>query len=110
MQTHDDRSHTEFLDELRKRARERAKAKDTQITSGYDNEEPIDQWVSKNGMTVTSRPSDKQGIIRISVGGGTGLPVNVDYCTIRGESLAEITSLLHMAIEAIQEKMVQPGS
>ena len=104
MQTHDDFSHNlrdRFINRLRDRADAAVVNKTSQITTGKDSEEALAKWKYK-GVFVTHMPDDEQGILRISAGGGTNTPVNLNYCTIRG-SVGQCIQLLENVIEALKK-------
>lgn len=110
MQTHDDKDQftlmqreltkEEFLDRLAARADRMREAKQSTITAGTEDEPLLAQWKA-HGMTVNIRPDDPQGILRISVGGGSKTPVPLNYCVVRGDISACI-DLLERAIRALK--------
>ena len=105
MQTHEDMNHDirkTFLDELRRRAEIGEKSGKASITAGSEGETVLARWKASNGMEVAHRPDDPQGIVRISVGGGSDTPVKLNYCTIRG-SVGQCIDLLQQAIDALKE-------
>ena len=103
MQTHDDDQHIqrEFMDRLRGRADKMVADKASQITTGKDGEEELATWKS-HGVFCRHMPDDEQGILRISVGGGNGMPVELNYCTIRG-SVGNCIDLLKQTIKALED-------
>lgn len=103
MQTHEDNQHRrEFMERLVARAEQGKQDKTSQITTGREGEEPLGAWKATNGMHVKHMPPDEQGILRISCGGGGGLPVTMDYLTVRG-SIGECIELLNSALVALCE-------
>ncbi len=100
--THEDKQHqtNEFLDRLIARADRMREEKASVITAGEEGEPIIKTWLS-NGMGVTVRPDDPQGILRISVGGGDKTPVPLNYCTVRGD-IGQCIKLLKRAIRALE--------
>lgn len=100
MQTHEDSDARRFVDRLEKRAEEAKQRGDGQITAGMQGEPILAKW-DANGVQVVVRPDDPQGILRISIGGGHDLPVNLNYCTIRGD-VGKCISLLEKAIAALR--------
>lgn len=100
MQTHADDQH-KFMLELRRRAEESMKNRQSEITTGEPEEKPLASWKS-NGLQVVHMPDDKQGILRISIGGGDHLPAVVNYCTIRGK-VGQCIGLLERAIAALKD-------
>ena len=109
MQTHNDRdylqgigsgSNTEtFMDELQERAEKMHLGKESQITAGRDGEPKLAEWDYK-GFNVCQRPADKQGILRISIGGGE-TPVPLNYLVFRGGQ-GECVDLLRKALRALE--------
>jgi len=70
---------------------------------GNDEEEWLERWQDpRNGMNCGKLPDDSHGVIRVSVGGGAGLPITHDYCVYRGER-AEAIQLLKTALNALQD-------
>ncbi len=92
-QTHDDKQHktlTENRKEWENRLQELAKkmrdAKQSQIASGLEDEQPIaPPFLSAKNVRVVWLPEDELQINRISCGGGRHLPTPADYCTFRGD-------------------------
>jgi len=102
MQTHRDSQYIEeFLERLYRRATSAKVNKTSQITTGTPDEEPLAIWKA-NGVYCQHLPDDEQGIARISIGGGDGLPVSVDYCNIRG-GVGRCIELMERAITALKE-------
>ena len=116
MQTHEDsdvpREVREWRDQQAKKLREpfdfkrledRAKKivseGGSEITAGKPGEPVLAQWKSE-GVYVTQRPDDEQGILRISVGGGL-TSVDLNYCVFRGDRVA-CAELLAKAVEALR--------
>lgn len=107
MNTHDDFAHTSskkrlFLRELEERAKKMVDNRASAITGGSPGEPVVDNW-TENGIMVTKRPDDEQGIMRISIGGGPNTPVNIDYCVFRGD-LGDAVDLLERALVALKSK------
>lgn len=103
MHTHEDSSHeNSFIKQLRERAKKAQDASASIIAAGSRNERPGATWRASNGMHCQIMPDDPQGILRVSVGGGPGLPVEVDYTTIRGD-VGKCIALLEKAIAALKE-------
>ena len=103
MQTHEDRDVPDpFLGRLKERADECMKHQMADITAGTPGEEIVDEW--RHGrLTVTHRPDDEQGILRISIGGGAQLAkYDGDYCVFRGNRTA-CAYLLEQAAKALRE-------
>lgn len=103
MQTHENDAHVAaFWKELTKRAEAGKKSGNASITAGAEGEPELASWKASNGILVTHRPDDPQGILRISIGGGRDTPVALDYCTIRG-GVGKCIELLESAIIALKE-------
>lgn len=107
MQTHPDYDAeriTPFLDRLKIRADDAMAKGNSQITTGEPGEKPIDEW--KHGkIHVTKMPEDEQGILRMSVGGGTeGLvrKLDINYCVFRGDR-TQCAYMLEQAAKALRE-------
>ena len=100
MQTHEDRAHrTEFLRRLKRRANDMVRDKQSEITAGKEGEEPLAEW-KHAGISVRHMPDDEQGILRISIGGGsTSVPLN--YCVFRG-GVGSCIDLLEKAVAALK--------
>jgi hypothetical protein len=90
-----------FMDRLKERAEEIRGQGKSQITGGRDGEEPLTTW-KRRGLHVTQLPDDEQGILRISIGGGSDTPVELNYCTFRGKH-SKCVDLLRKALVAMQE-------
>lgn len=102
MQTHEDMQHRrQFLDRLEQRADKCVKDRASEITIGGPGEKPLASWKAAN-VHVVHMPDDEQGILRISAGGGSHLPLELNYCTIRGKVGACI-ALLEKCIAALRE-------
>lgn len=91
---------SEFMRELEIRADTIRSLGKSRITGGADDEPVISKWESC-GIGVVQRPNDGQGILRISVGGGEDLPVNVNYVVFRGDR-ADCIKLLRRALKALE--------
>ena len=100
MQTHDDKSHSPFFEQLQARADKMREQKLSEITAGKEDEKELARWKA-HGMTVVVRPNDPQDILRVSVGGGSKTPVPLNYCTIRGGT-GQCIELLERAIRALK--------
>jgi len=105
MQTHDDDQHPKpglFLAHLQARAELSKSLGRAEITAGAPEEEPLETW--KDGtFHVRQLPNDQQGILRISIGGGDHLPVQLNYAVFRGDHEACVT-LLERALEALRAR------
>jgi len=95
-----DSRRSEFLEQLRASSETIHSQGRSKITGGSDGEPVLSRWESC-GIGVMQRPADPQGVLRISVGGGEDLPVNVNYCVFRGDREACIT-LLKRALAAME--------
>lgn len=95
-----DSRRSAFLEQLRSKADTIHSQGRSNITGGVDGEPVISRWESC-GIGVMQRPNDDQGILRLSIGGGDNLPVNVNYCVFRGERQACI-DLLKRALTALE--------
>jgi hypothetical protein len=107
MQTHDDRDYiTHFRDEWLKSLDEKADrmkaAGQSKITGGEEGEQPLAEWQHK-GVTCRHMPPDEHGILRISIGGGTETPVDVNYCVFRGNR-GHCIDLLRKALRAMESR------
>ena len=105
MQTHENNSHDreEFMRLLTEKANRMMQEKQSTITAGKSDEQPLAEWkCHANGMWVRHMPDDEHGVLRISVGGGKHLPVTLNYCTIRG-TVGQCIDMLEMAIVALRE-------
>ncbi len=107
MDSHFDSDHrsqkqrrSEFMRELEIRADTIRSLGKSRMTGGEDDEPVISRYESC-GIGVIQRPNDAQGILRISVGGGEDLPVNVNYLVFRGDRAACI-KLLKRALTALE--------
>lgn len=103
MQSHldDDFRRDMFMGRLAERAEEIRSQGRSQITGGREGEEPITQW-KRRGIHVAQLPDDEQGILRISIGGGSDTPVELNYLTFRGKH-SKCVDLLRKALVALQE-------
>lgn len=99
---HRTRTHkrSEFLKELEIRADTIRSLGKSRITGGADDEPVLSRWESC-GIGVIQRQNDGQGILRISIGGGEDLPVNVNYLVFRGDR-ADCIKLLKRALTALE--------
>lgn len=101
MQSHQDfDAQIQFMDRLRRRAADMTEAGQSKITGGVDGEEILSEW-KRGGVSVRQLPPDEQGILRISVGGGTDTPVELNYCVYRG-SHSKCVDLLRKALIALE--------
>ena len=87
MQSHEDNSHFMSEAELSKLAGEMKKNK------------VQDEW-EYDGIHVRKLPDDELDILRISIGGGDNIPVNVNYLVFRGDRV-ECIKLLRKALSAL---------
>ena len=88
-----------FFKELERRALSmREKGESIIASQGID--EPLSHW-SYKGLHVKKLEDDKQGILRISIGGGDDSPIPLKYCTFRGDKEACI-KLLQETLEALK--------
>lgn len=103
MQSHldDDFRRDMFMGRLEERAKEIHEQGRSQITGGREGEEAIAEW-QRRGIHVKQLPEDEQGILRISIGGGTETPVELNYCVFRGKH-SKCVDLLRKALVAMQE-------
>lgn len=103
MQTHrdDDFDPGQFMEQLGRRAKIAKKAKTARITVGDAGEPVLDEWDAYT-VHVVQRPPDPQGILRISVGGGEFMPVDLNYCVFRGDR-TQCAFLLEKAAKALRE-------
>lgn len=100
MQTHyDDDARREFMDLLRKKAKEYEERGLSRITAGRPGEEELASWKA-NGVSVRHLPDDEHGVLRISIGGGD-TPVPLNYLVFRGEHGACV-NLLRKALAALE--------
>lgn len=88
MQSHDDLQHRrdEFMRQLEERAESMSERQASIIAGGKPGEVALDEFFI-NGIGFRQLPPDEQGILRISIGGGSPV-VNVNYCVYRGDKLA----------------------
>ena len=101
MRTHEDRDATSFMERLKERSEQMRSEGRSEIAGGKEGEESLAEWKS-HGVYCRHMPDDEQGILRISVGGGTDTPVKLEYCTIRG-SIGQCIDLLRRAIKALKD-------
>ena len=107
-QSHEDKEHlrklvaVSFMEKLEAKADTMRSRSMSTIAGGEPEEKELASWKASNKMQVVHMPDDKLGVCRISIGGGNGIPVAMDYCTIRG-SVGECIDLLEKAIEALKE-------
>jgi len=100
MGSHSDLDHRR--DDFVKELRLRAEIMSDLSMNREQSEKPLAEW--KHGtMRCQVRPNDRQGIVRISIGGGDELPVSVEYCNVRGD-MAECVKLLARALAALQAR------
>lgn len=96
-------AQAEFMTELeRKAARIKAEAR-SKITGGAPGEKSLAEW-EHGSVHVRQLPNDEQGILRISIGGGENLPVNLNYCVFRGD-LAACAAMLRKALGALESHL-----
>ncbi len=99
MGSHRDEDHgrrTEFLKELTMRAELMSDLAQNDLQDGR----VLLDW-RHDGMRLQLLPDDRQGILRVSIGGGDDLPVNGDYCNIRGD-IGRCIQLLERALEGLK--------
>jgi hypothetical protein len=102
MQTHKDSDYQDrWLRSLQNKADKMVAEKRSVITAGEDGETPLARWKAR-GLTVTQLADDEHGILRISIGGGDGTPLELAYCTFRGRH-SKCVDLLRKALVALQE-------
>lgn len=101
MQTHFDSDSGDFLRRLQERADSMERRGLSQITSGKSGEPILEEWES-HGVHVRRMPDDEQQILRISIGGGTLAPVELNYCVFRGPHGACV-DLLRKALAAMED-------
>lgn len=85
-----------FLDELRIRAELMSELGKNSVA----NDTVLEAW-DENGVRVEHLPDDRQGILRISIGGGDHLPIKGDYCNFRGDQ-SQCIKLLERALAAMK--------
>lgn len=104
MQSHFDSEHEQkaFLQRLKERAGRATESNLSRITAGGSGEKELASWKGSNGVHVRHLPDDEQGILRISAGGGSDLPLPMEYLVIRG-SVGKCIALLEKAIVALRE-------
>jgi len=103
MQTHDDRDfRREWLDSLEEKANRMHANGESKITGGDEGEKPLSEWQHKT-VHVRHMPPDEHGILRISVGGGTDTPIQLNYCVFRGNR-GHCIDLLRKALKAMESR------
>lgn len=105
MQTHDDADYTfrnEWLKSLEEKADRMVAEGKSKITGGDEGEQPLAEWEYK-GVACRHMPPDEHGILRISIGGGTETPVEVNYCVFRGNR-GHCIDLLRKALKAMESR------
>jgi hypothetical protein len=95
------RDDDQWWKSLQEKAVEMERLKKSTITAGKPEETPIAGW-KRNGVSVTQLPDDEHGILRISIGGGSDLPREINYCTFRGEH-GKCIELLRKALKALED-------
>jgi hypothetical protein len=90
----------QFMEQLEHRAAELKGAGKSKITGGADGEPTLAEWEA-NGVWCRQLPADEQGILRVSIGGGEGLPVSLNYCSYRGDR-GRCIDLLRKALKALE--------
>ena len=99
MGSHIDDDHAarrEFLKELNLRAEIMSELSRNDLQDGN----VLADW-RHDGMRCQLLPDDRQGILRISIGGGEDIPVG-DYCNIRGD-IGKCIRLLERAVVALKQ-------
>lgn len=106
MQTHEDRDFRvlQFMSRLQERAEKSMKHKMAKITAGEDGEPVIDSF-DRNGFCCVQRPDDEQGILRISVGGGSGVIMDDQYCVFRGDR-TRCAYMLEQAAKSLRSRII----
>ena len=103
MQTHEDADFkNEWLKSLEEKANRMHAAGESKITGGDKGEEALSEWQFKS-VHVRHMPPDEHGILRISVGGGTDTPIELNYCTFRGNR-GHCIDLLRKALKAMESR------
>ena len=102
MQSHRDSdfSSSNWLKSLEEKAARMKAAGQSKITGGDDGEECLAEWQHKR-VHVRHMPEDEHGVLRISVGGGTDTPVELNYCVFRGNR-GHCIDLLRKALKAME--------
>jgi hypothetical protein len=101
-QTHEDRDARFDWQRLEKRADDMVANRLSEITAGAPGETVLDAY-KYDGIYVTRRPADEQGVARISIGAGTiGDSRKMRYCVFRG-SPEVCAALLEEAVHAIRQ-------
>ena len=93
---HIDEQRREFLKDLGRRAEIMTDLGKNELQHG----KAIRQW-KHEGVTVQQLDEDMNGVLRISIGGGSHLPVPGDYCNYRGDQ-SRCIRLLERALEAMK--------
>lgn len=99
MGSHLDNDHgkkADFLKELRLRAEIMSDLAKNDLQEGN----VIAEW-EHDGIRCQELPADRQGILRISIGGGSDLPVVGDYCNFRGDH-SKCIALLERVLTAMK--------
>ncbi len=80
----------------------------SKMTGGGEGE-PVLAQGKVDGVHVVQRPDDSQGILRISVGGGT--PHDIDYCIFRGnrEACLALLKRVTSALEKLESEKENVG-
>lgn len=99
MATHADKDH-ELRREFMKELELRAEIMEDLVKNTIQNEPVLADW-KHHGVRCQLLPDDRQGILRISIGGGPDTPVRGDYCNIRGD-VGKCIALLERAVEALK--------
>lgn len=94
---HRDAARQDFLKELELRAELMSDLAKNDLQDGN----VLADW-KHDGMRCQLLPDDRQGILRISIGGGDDLPVMADYCNIRGD-IGKCIRLLERAVAALKK-------
>ena len=102
MGSHYDKDHKairqSFIDELKLRSEIMTDLGKNRL----QNEKVQEQWFHDE-IQVQRLPDDRQGILRISIGGGDDLPIRGDYCNFRGDQSKCIT-LLERVLNAMKSQ------
>ena len=102
MQSHDDRDfRQDWLKDLEAKADRMREAGESKITGGDKGERRLAEWQHKT-VHVRHMPPDEHGILRISLGGGEDIPVQLNYCVFRGNR-GHCIDLLRKALKAMEE-------
>ncbi len=95
-----------FFGTLETRAESMKRDRLSEITGGKEDEPVLDEW-DVGDLHVVHRPDDEQGILRVSVGGGSQI-LKLDYCVFRGNRTA-CAYMLEQAAKALRAGHVLPG-